>query len=122
MSTGLATPFGTVKLVMLSWRGGMSAFVCWLRRDSVRNGSPLTGTSVDREARLQSVLDDARSRVNSAEVKLVQAGALALDGPHNAAELTWRVLLAQTIEQTRSLDRAIKLLAHSREDVVELQR
>ena len=79
-------------------------------------------TSADREARLAWLLDRALSYVNSVELKLTTIGAMSPSMPRTAPELTWRLLLAQTIEQTRSLERAIDLLSHSREDVVDLQR
>ena len=87
----------------------------------MRNSSPHTDISTDREARLQLVLDDARSCVNSAAEKLRQAGVIVRGSPRTSPELTWRLLLVQTLQQTDSLARAIELLATAREDVGEVQ-
>ncbi len=80
-----------------------------------------TDTTTDREHRLQLVLDDAKSCVNSAAEKLRQAGVIARDTPRTSQELMWRLLLVQTLQQTDSLARAIALLANAREDVGEVQ-
>jgi hypothetical protein len=85
--------------------------------DSRKRGIPLTDISTDREARLVSVLEQARSYCNAVEARLALAGGLAQQAQPISAELTWRVLLAQTILQVRSLDASMNLLAHAREDV-----
>lgn len=87
----------------------------------MRSNSRHTDISTDREARLQLVLDDARSYVNSAAERLRQAGVLARHLPRTCPELTWKLLLVQTLRQTDSLSLAIELLAQAREDVVDLR-
>jgi hypothetical protein len=89
---------------------------------SERERSRRTDRTADRAARLAFLLDRAKSYVNSAELKLTSIGAMSPTMPRTAPELTWRLLLAQTLEQTRSLERAITLLAAAREDVDDLSR
>jgi hypothetical protein len=91
-------------------------------RGSERERLQHTDRTADRAARLAFLLDRARSYVNSVELKLTVIGGMSPTMPRTAPELTWRLLLAQTIEQTRSLERAIALLEHSREDVDDLSR
>lgn len=87
----------------------------------MKSNSRHTDISTDREARLQLVLDDARSYVNLAVERLRQAGVLARHLPRTYPELTWKLLLVQTLQRTDSLNWAIELLAHAREDVVGLR-
>lgn len=84
------------------------------------NGQP-TGTTTDREARLQLVLDDARCCVNSAAEKLRQALLIAHAGPRTSQELTWRLQGVTTLQDLMLQAKRIELLAQSREDVADVQ-
>lgn len=83
---------------------------------------PATDIATDREARLQSVLTAAVESVQSVEHKLALIGGISCDLPRTSHELTWRLQVAQTLNQARSLGRAIDLLAALREDVADLSR
>jgi len=80
-----------------------------------------TDISTDREARLAWVLERTISYVNSVELKLSAAGEMSRALPRTSPELTWKLLLVQAQEQTRSLERAMQLLKNAREDVVNLR-
>ena len=83
---------------------------------------PATDIATDREARLQSVLTAAAESVQSVEHKLALIGGISCDLPRTSHELIWRLQVAQTLTQARSLGKAIDLLAALREDVADLSR
>lgn len=86
----------------------------------MKSVSRITGTREDREARWQSLLDDALALCSSLEMRLTQAGAILPNTPRTLVELIWRVQFAQLLEQTRSLEKAIVLTRALREDVADL--
>ena len=81
-----------------------------------------TDIATDREARLQSVLMGTLESVQSVEYKLALIGGISAELPKTSPELTWRLQVAQLLQQTRSLGKAIELLQAMREDVVDLSQ
>jgi hypothetical protein len=88
----------------------------------VRPHFQATDIATDREARLQSVLTDAEQLLQSVEYKLALIGGISSELPRTSAELIWRLQVAQTLHQARSLGKAIDLLVALREDVADLSR
>lgn len=86
----------------------------------MRSDSRLMGSRADLEARYRCLLEEALSYVNSVESRLTTIGGLLHSTQLTSAELIWRVLYVQALEQTRALERTINLLEQLREDVVDL--
>lgn len=87
----------------------------------MRNRTPPTDARSDRERRLQSVLDEVTSSLNSADLKLSAVLQIALTGPQTSAELIWRLQGVLTLQQIRSLKVSIDLLKQLREDVGDVR-
>jgi len=87
----------------------------------VRNRTPPTDATSERERRLASALDEAMSSLNSAVERLNGALAIASLGPQTCPELIWRLQAVTTIQQIQSQRASIALLSHLREDVADVQ-
>jgi hypothetical protein len=85
-----------------------------------RSSLPDTDIATDREGRLASALDAATVLLSSLEQRLAMVGAISRQLPLTSPELIWRLQLASTVGQVRSLSQSIELLAQLREDVADV--